>query len=71
MVVKAETGGPADVAGIQPGDVITGVEGDAVKDVHQLHEALGRRRVGTPVLLTVRRGGETLLLRPVLGTDQP
>ena len=71
MVVKAEPGGPADVAGIQPGDVITGVEGDAVKDVHQLHEALGRRRVGSPVLVTVRRGGETLLLRPVLGTEQP
>src|SRR3972149_332018 len=57
MVVKAEPGGPADVAGIQPGDVITSVEGDAVKDVHQLHEALGRRRVGSPVLVEGRRGG--------------
>ena len=47
-IISVTADGPAAKAGIQPGDVITAVDGRAVTDL------------GEPVSLTVRRGTETL-----------
>ena len=71
LVTRVEPGGPAEAAGIQPGDVITAVAGESVRDLHYFHAALERRRVGDAVEITLWRDGKTLSARPVLKADQP
>ncbi|SFU64345.1 serine pepetdase DegS [Polaromonas sp. YR568] len=47
--------GPAAQAGIQPGDVITAVDGKSVRNVSQLLTAVAALKPGTPAPLTVLR----------------
>jgi serine protease Do len=70
LVVRVEAGGPAEAAGVEPGDVITAVAGQPVKDLHHLHDLLNRRRAGNEVEVTLWRAGQTLSFRPVLGEDR-
>ena len=51
-------GGSAQYAGIQPKDVITKVDGRAVKNVPELQELIGRAKIGDTVTLTVNRQGK-------------
>ena len=50
-------GGPAERAGLQPGDVIVAIDGTPVADSSELIVAIRSRRPGDTVTLTVRRGG--------------
>jgi len=65
LVISAESGGPAEMAGFKPGDVVVAIEGKPVTDLHHFHDLLQRHKIGTAVDVTVRRDGETLTLRPV------
>jgi serine protease Do len=58
IVDEAQDGGPAAKAGIQTGDVITAVNGDAVKDSRDLAKKIGAMSPGAKVTLSVRRNGE-------------
>jgi putative serine protease PepD len=49
-------GGPADKAGIEPGDVITAIDGRPVTRSDELIVAIRARQPGDKVKLTVRRG---------------
>ncbi|HEY3049110.1 MAG TPA: trypsin-like peptidase domain-containing protein [Polaromonas sp.] len=51
--------GPAAQAGIQPGDVITAVNGKAVGNVSQLLSAVAALKPGTPAPVTVLRAEKT------------
>jgi putative serine protease PepD len=51
-------GGPADKAGIKPGDVIVGFEGRPVTEPDQLIVAIRAQRPGDTVELTVRSGSD-------------
>ncbi len=51
-------GGPAEKAGIRPGDVIVGFEGRPVTEPDQLIVAIRAQAPGDTVTLTVRRGDE-------------
>ena len=62
-VLKVDAGGPAEEAGIQVGDVIVIVEGQAVADLTTTElRNLVRGEEGTFVMLTLNREGETLEL---------
>ncbi len=50
--------GPAALAGIRPGDVITAVNGKPVRNVSQLLTAVAALRPGTAAPLSVLRGGD-------------
>jgi serine protease Do len=65
LVIRAESGGPAEEAGFKPGDVVVAIEGKAVTDLHHFHDLLLQHKIGEPVDVTVWRDGETLTLRPV------
>src|SRR5690242_4948476 len=58
VVRQLVLGGPAQVAGIQNGDVITHIDGAATagSDFNDMVEHRLRGRAGTPVLLKVKRG---------------
>jgi regulator of sigma E protease len=55
-------GGPADLAGIQPGDVVLAVDGHAVKTWRELSTYV-RERPGVELVLELRRDQQTLSKR--------
>jgi len=61
-------GSPAASAGLQPGDVITGVDGTVIDAAHPLDLVTSQLAPGQTVQLTVLRGGQTVTLSLTLGT---
>ncbi|PHI18774.1 peptidase A2 [Lewinellaceae bacterium SD302] len=51
-------GGSAEVAGLQPNDVIIQVNDRVIRELPDLTEIIGRTKIGDEVLLTVFRGDE-------------
>ena len=66
LVLRVDAGGPAETAGLGPGDVITAVAGRPVKDLHHFHEAISRHRIGETVEVSRWRAGQSVTLRAVL-----
>jgi serine protease Do len=66
LVTRLEPGGPAEVAGIEVGDVLTGVNGRRITDLHGLHEELFRHRAGDTIEVAIWRDGRTLTVRASL-----
>ncbi len=54
---------PADLSGVQPGDHITGLNGDAVSSAEELTKALGKLTDGDTAELTVLRGLSRITLK--------
>ena len=61
-------GGPADQAGLQPGDIITAVDGRALDATHPLDMVMSQYGPGTSVRLDILRNGQTMQVTVVLGT---
>jgi putative serine protease PepD len=66
-VGEATAGGPAARAGIQPGDVITEVDGDQVQDPEDVATAIEDDEPGDTIDVTVRRGGAERTIEVTLG----
>jgi len=62
------SGGPADKAGVQPGDVITKVDGTAINQTSSLTALLDKHKVGDQVSLTLVRDGKTVTKDVTLGS---
>jgi putative serine protease PepD len=60
------SGGPADRAGLKPGDVILKFNGRVISDPDQLVVAIRAKAVGETVELTVRRGSAERTVRMTL-----
>jgi putative serine protease PepD len=60
-------GGPAERAGIRPGDVITRVAGRPVRDPGDVSSAIAGQKPGDEVELEVQRGGTVVSLEATLG----
>ncbi|MFN3974899.1 MAG: S1C family serine protease [Dehalococcoidia bacterium] len=61
LVQAVQRGSPASKAGVQPGDVITALNGVAVPNVRKLQRLLREElKVGQVVTVTLRRGNQTL-----------
>jgi serine protease Do len=67
MVAEPQAGGPAATAGIMAGDVITAVDGKAVKDARDLARQIGALAPNASVKLTVWRKGEEKTFTMKLG----
>ena len=67
VVVKVEPGSPAEKAGLKPRDIVTAVDGKAVRGSADLRNRMGLIPVGEDVELQVRRGGQPLALRLRIG----
>lgn len=61
-------GGPADDAGIKPGDVVTAVDGKAVRSGEELIVKIRSRMPGETMHLTVERGGKERRAAVTLGS---
>jgi len=62
-------GGPADKAGLKPGDVILKFDGRVVNDRAEFVVAIRARSVGEGVELTVRRGSAVLTVKMTLAAN--
>ena len=67
LVAEPQADSPAAKAGIVSGDVITAVNGHAVKDAHELAKQIGSMTPGAAVKLTVWRTGEEKSFSLTLG----
>ena len=61
--------GPADKAGVQPGDVIVGFEGKQIRTADQLIVSIRARAVGETVTLTIERDGQQRQLQMTLEAE--
>jgi S1-C subfamily serine protease len=69
MVISfLSSGGPAETAGLQPGDIITHVSGEALSDAVPLESVLSRIAAGEYVTLDINRGGEVFSVQVWLGS---
>jgi Do/DeqQ family serine protease len=55
-------GGSAQLAGLQPKDVIVGIDNKPIKSVPELQENVGRAKVGETITLNVKRDGQDQLV---------
>lgn len=62
LVTQVVKGSPAFEAGMQPGDIVTGIEGAEVMDSSKLRLEIGRTRPGEELRLMVDRFGEQMEL---------
>ena len=61
LVGAVTPGGPAAVAGLKPGDLITSIDGTAINDFQQLHETIPMSG-GSTLALGIRRAGQDMTL---------
>jgi len=67
MVLEPQANGPAAKAGIESGDVITSVNGEAVKDPRELARTIGSLAPGAAVKLNVLHKGKDQAINLTLG----
>lgn len=58
MVVSLSPSGPAELAGLRPGDILLSLDGQSVSGAHALRAILGPERVGRQVEVRLVRGGQ-------------
>jgi hypothetical protein len=68
-VLVVDSGGPAQRAGVQPGDVITQVDGQPITTPGVLDAAIAAKQPGQQVQLLVSRYGQSLVLYATLGAS--
>jgi putative serine protease PepD len=69
QVAEVAQGSPAAEAGVEQGDVITGLDGEAVSDSEDLVAAIAEHTPGDKVTLEVKRGSEATELKVTLGAQ--
>ena len=67
LVNNVAQGSPAASAGIQQGDVITAVNGQAITSESDLLVALAHAKPGQSITITLNRNGQTLTVHATLG----
>lgn len=66
FIVRVNSGSAADQSGIEPGDVITAIDGQEVGSVSELQELVARHRPGHTVQVTYRRDGKLTSVKTTL-----
>ncbi len=61
--------GPADRAGIRPGDLLVSIDGLPLEGIDDLHRFLSRATIGATVTVGVVREGRLLTLPVTLGAE--
>ncbi len=70
VVAQVQDGSAADKAGIKTGDVVIAVDGKPIASSAQLRNAIGLRRVGDELSITLLRDGDERRVKAVLGSAE-
>jgi putative serine protease PepD len=68
QVSTVQPGSPAEAAGLQPGDVVTAINGKAISSTEQFIEVVDHYRPGDTLTLSVNRSGQHSDVKLKLGT---
>jgi serine protease Do len=60
LIIEVESGSPADLGGLEPGDIIVALDGVATPSVADLIKHLWRQHSGDTVTFTVQRGASEI-----------
>jgi S1-C subfamily serine protease len=71
LVVNVEKSSPAQQAGVEPGDVIVGLESQPIANIDDLHKLLTEDMIGKAVTLTVVRRFDLLRLKVTPEESRP
>ncbi|WP_323121938.1 Do family serine endopeptidase [Burkholderia alba] len=71
IVAGVLQGGPADKAGIKPGDILVTVNGESITDTTKLLNVVAQIKPGTPTQVHVVRKGKEMDLTVVIGKRPP
>ena len=71
VVTTVESGGPADDAGLEPGDVIVDYNGQLIKSTNELVQIVLRTKPGTIVPLTINVARSLEVVIPMLASVVP
>ncbi|QIY41746.1 Do family serine endopeptidase [Burkholderia cenocepacia] len=71
IVAGVLQGGPADKAGIKPGDILVSVNGDEITDTTKLLNTVAQIKPGTPTKVHVVRKGKQFDVNVVIGKRPP
>ncbi|AOK03076.1 Do family serine endopeptidase [Burkholderia sp. AU28942] len=71
IVAGVLQGGPADKAGIKPGDILVSVNGDEITDTTKLLNTVAQIKPGTPTKVHVVRKGKEFDVNVVIGKRPP
>ena len=63
---EVEEGSAAEKAGIKVGDVIIGIEGEAVSSIKEMNEIKNKYKAGDEITLTISRSNEDIEIKLVL-----
>jgi putative serine protease PepD len=67
-IANVTPGGPAEAAGLQPGDIITAIDGKKIDSFDQVSEIVNSHKVGDQIDVRVDRGGGESSFHVTLGT---
>ena len=67
LIAEVPAGNPADKAGVQPGDVVTGIGDTPVRTVEDMLGALRQRKPGDQVSVKIERNGNEQTIDVTLG----
>jgi putative serine protease PepD len=67
-IADVTPGGPAEAAGLQPGDIITAIDGKPIDSFDQVSAIVNAHKVGDEIDLRVNRGGGERSFHVKLGT---
>ncbi|MCH8263225.1 MAG: trypsin-like peptidase domain-containing protein [Proteobacteria bacterium] len=70
LVSAVLQGGPADIAGIYPGDVVTKIQGQEIIDPRQAIDTIAKLAPGSKIEMTIVRGWEEIKINAVV-TQRP
>ena len=70
LVSSVEAGSAAEKAGLQPGDVVLGVDGVRVADSADLPRLIGEKRPGTSIRMDIWRDGRSRMITATLDEMQ-
>lgn len=70
IITNTVQGGPAEMADIQVGDIVVGIDGAPIKDARDVMQRIQESRPGDTITLEVLRDGKLLSLKVIL-QEQP
>ncbi|MGY8771613.1 MAG: PDZ domain-containing protein [Pirellulales bacterium] len=69
-VLKVNPGGPADKAGLRPGDTLQKEDGEVIKNLEHLATVMGKKIPGDKIRFTIERGASVQAAEVTLGASR-